>query len=444
MMNRLQILGRASLLFSIFALHSFADDRYIVRAHPSVIDRVAKQHNLKIEGRIGPEGVYLVRLPNGVSPDSLVEDAAIQAVEKNSVVSLPEVSGYSNQGKRRIPHVTGGAVTVSMAGAPFSAYTNQKPNSIIRLQQAQKRVGYGNGSIKVAVIDTWIDANHAVLQGVVDPVLDFVNGKGGTAYTSQETTPFVDQETTPFVDGIGSIVVVQQETTPFVDQETTPFVDQETTPFVDGKAWGHGTMVAGIIHLVAPNVRILPLRAFKGDGSALLSDVIAAINYAVSHGAQVINMSFSTPDAPSQALIDAIAAAQNAGVICIASVANHNSSASVYPASVNPVIGVAATNNDSERAWFSNFGPEVDIAAPGVDIWTTYPTQQSTGVNTRYAAVSGTSFSSAYVTGSVALMRSASPGLTAAQALGDLKSGADKVKSPELNAGELDVFKSVK
>jgi subtilisin family serine protease len=444
-MKKLHILARASLLISIFALHAFAADEYLVRVNPSVIDGVAKQHRVKVNRQLAAEGIYLVTVPDAATLEALKADASVQAVEKNSTVTLPELSGYANHGKRRIPHVTGGTVTVAMPGNPFSGYTNQKPNSIVRLQQAQQKVGSGNGGLKVGVIDTWIDRNHAVLQGTVDHNVDFVGAAAGNVWTAQETTPFVDQETTPFVDGLGAIVVVQQETTPFVDQETTPFVDQETTPFVDGVAWGHGTEVAGIIHLVAPNVQIVPLRAFKGDGSGQISDIIEAINYAKANGIKVLNMSFSTPDASGTMLAATIAQAESEGVICIASVSNANSNVSVYPATMGNVIGVAATDQNNQRAAFSNYGPEVDIAAPGLDIWTTYPTQKSTGVNTRYAAVSGTSFSTAYVSGTVALLRSVDSGISASEAAAAITDGAGKIKnSPELNAGELDVFKTVK
>jgi subtilisin family serine protease len=457
-MKTLKILARASLLTSIFALHAFAGDQYLVRVNPSVIDGVAKQHRVKVNRQLANEGIYLITVPNAATLEALKADPTVQAIQANSTATLPELSGNSNLGKRRIPHVTGGTVTVSMPGSPFSGYTNQKPNSIIRLQQAQNKAGLGSGGLKVGVIDTFIDRRHAVLQNVVDSNVDFVFGANGTVLTEQETTPFVDQETTPFVDqettpfvdGLGAIVVVQQETTPFVDQETTPFVDQETTPFVDqettpfvdGTAKAHGTEVAGLIHLVAPNVRIVPLRAFRGTGKGEIADIIRAITYARNNGIKVLNMSFSTPsDEP--VLAGAIADALADGIIVIASVSNQNVGTSVYPAAYAGVIAVAATDQNNQRASFSNFGPEVDIAAPGLELWTTYTAKGA--VNTRYAAVSGTSFSTAYVTGAVALLRSQDPGITAAQAQQAIEDGAGKIKkSPELNADELDVFKTVK
>ena len=82
-------------------------------------------------------------------------------------------------------------------------------------------------------------------------------------------------------------MILQQETTPILDQETTPILDGTKYP-----AYGHGTMVAGLIHLVAPGAQTRPLRAFGADGSATVSPIAGHI-FAVDRGAEVINMSFS-------------------------------------------------------------------------------------------------------------------------------------------------------
>ena len=126
----------------------------------------------------------------------------------------------------------------------------------------------------VATIDTGADFSHSVLRNSLIGGWDFVNGwplgqeqadvnQETTPILDQETTPILDQETTPILDG-GTAVILQQETTPILDQETTPILDGKKYP-----AFGHGTMVAGLIHLVAPNVKIMPLRAFGADGSAI-------------------------------------------------------------------------------------------------------------------------------------------------------------------------------
>src|SRR4029077_757658 len=94
----------------------------------------------------------------------------------------------------------------------------------------------------------------------------------------------------------------------FVQQSTAAVVDQSTAAVVDNKdyaAFGHGTMTTGIVHLVAPHAKILPLKAFSSNGTGQLSNIIAALYYAVQHKANVVNMSFDL-SSPSPALSRAV------------------------------------------------------------------------------------------------------------------------------------------
>jgi thermitase len=199
--------------------------------------------------------------------------------------------------------------------------------------------------------------------------------------------------------------------------------------------FGHGTMVAGIIHLVAPGARILPIKAFSSDGTGKISDIIKAIYYAVDNGATVINASFSTPDNSTE-LQKAIAYATAHGVVFVTSVANNGSSAVVFPAGVNPAIGVASTDNNDYRSTFSNYGSDVELGAPGESIMTTFP-------KNHYALGWGTSFATPWVAGTVVLMKSVNGRASIDDVTDDLQDGADHAMSPGLGAGRLDVFKSV-
>ena len=156
-------------------------------------------------------------------------------------------------------------------------------------------------------------------------------------------------------------------------------------------------MVSGLIHLVAPKAQIMPLKAFSANGSANLSDIIRAIYFAVDNGAKVINMSFSAT-LPSLTLKQAIEYASEHGVICIASAGNEGRQMTVFPAGYEGVISVASTNHADQRSMFSNFGTEsIGLAAPGEALVTTYP-------GNNYAAVWGTSFSAALVSGASSLI----------------------------------------
>jgi subtilisin family serine protease len=188
-----------------------------------------------------------------------------------------------------------------------------------------------------------------------------------------------------------------------VNQSTAAVLDQSTAAVLDGNvqyaAFGHGTMVMGVIHLVAPNAQLLPLKAFQSNGTGYLSDILRAIYYAAQHNANVINMSFDFKTA-SQELNNALDYANQLNIICAASAGNDGVMETVYPAAVQTdVMGVASTSDLDTRSTFSNFGNAVVwVAAPGEAIVTTYPFST-------YSAGWGTSFSAPFVSGGAALLR---------------------------------------
>jgi subtilisin family serine protease len=177
---------------------------------------------------------------------------------------------------------------------------------------------------------------------------------------------------------------------------------------------GHGTHVAGIVAAkndgqgitgVAPGSKILPLRVLDASGTGYLSDIPAAIDYAVANGADVINMSLGgTFD--YYLIKDAVDRALAAGVIVVAAAGNSGPSNTLpsYPAAYDSVIAVAATDSSGTVANYSSQGSYIDIAAPGSAIVSTY--------RGGYASLSGTSMASPHVAGVVALMleRNISPG----------------------------------
>lgn len=417
---------------AILATASFAADHYIVRIDAAQIDSASKQYGFKVEKRLHPGlGIYRIA-GNATAVQQLLKNGLITSAEPDSAVRLPELASAIDNSSHKLPGLAKWTGSTTLPGqAPWLPYLTQPANTLIRLADAQKKFGYGSGSVIVAVIDTGVDYNHPILRPVVNwwDGTNIVTG-GSDAGVAQETSPFIDQETSPFIDAAGNVIVAQ-ETSPFIDQETSPFIDNNVPA-----GYGHGTMVAGIVHLVAPFARILPITAFSPDGSGQISDVIAAIYYAVDHNASVLNMSFSAPTSSAE-LQAAIAYATSRGVICVASVANDNSPAVVYPAGVERVIGIASTNYNDYRSAFSNYGSDVTLAAPGEAIMTTYP-------QNRYALGWGTSFATPYVTGTVALLKSIQPKSTISSAIEDLTDGSDPVFSPGLGAGRLDVYKSAK
>ncbi len=138
----------------------------------------------------------------------------------------------------------------------------------------------------------------------------------------------------------------------YVNQHTAAMLDQHTAAMLDGSqyaAFGHGTMVMGVIHLVAPTAKLLPLKAFSANGNGSLSNILAAIYYAVQNHANVINMSFDLTDELDR-IGNAINYANSHNVILAASSGNDGKQEMVYPAGLQNVMGVASTNNQDQRS----------------------------------------------------------------------------------------------
>ncbi|SFA43785.1 thermitase Serine peptidase. MEROPS family S08A [Parageobacillus thermantarcticus] len=183
------------------------------------------------------------------------------------------------------------------------------------------------------------------------------------------------------------------------------FVDNDYDPM---DLNNHGTHVAGIaaaetnnatgIAGMAPNTKILAVRALDRNGSGTLSDIADAIMYAADSGAEVINLSLGC-DCHTTTLENAVNYAWNKGSVVVAAAGNDGSSATFEPASYENVIAVGAVDQYDRLASFSNYGTWVDVVAPGVDI-------ASTITGNRYAYMSGTSMASPHVAGLAALLAS--------------------------------------
>jgi subtilisin family serine protease len=182
---------------------------------------------------------------------------------------------------------------------------------------------------------------------------------------------------------------------------------------VDPEAWdddnGHGTHVAGIAAAVdneigvigaSPEAYLYAVKVLDRTGSGYVSDVIAGIQWAIDNDMDVINMSLGT-DSDIQSLHDAVDAAYAANIVVVAAAGNDGDtdpdSDVDYPAAYSSVIAVAATDSEDIRASWSSDGTEVELAAPGVEV-------RSTWKGGKYKVLSGTSMASPHVAGTVALI----------------------------------------
>lgn len=219
-------------------------------------------------------------------------------------------------------------------------------------------------AVKVAIIDTGIDKDHADL---VD------NLKGGVNFVSK-----------------------------------SPAKPADPSNWNDDN--GHGTHVAGIAAAadneigvigVAPQAHLYAVKVLNNRGSGYTSDVIAGINWAINNGMQVVNMSLGS-SADVGALRTAVDAAYQAGLVLVAAAGNSgdgdgSTNEVAYPAKYSSVIAVAATASDDSTPVWSSEGAEVELAAPGVSI-------RSTWNDGLYNTISGTSMATPHAAGTVALV----------------------------------------
>jgi len=314
------------------------------------------------------------------------------------------------------------AATAYYGATVWHGYLAQPANGLVRTSTTQSAFHVTGSGVTVAVIDTGVDPTNPVLKSVLVTGYDFTrNVSGGSEMPDVQTSPNLSSGT----DGQ-------------VNQRTVAVLDQRTVAVLDGQqyaAFGHGTMTSGLVHLVAPQAKIMPLKAFSSNGTGYLSDVLRAIYYATANGANVMNMSFDFPNSSSE-LATAVKYASSKGVLSVASAGNDGQYAYVYPGALPTVIDVASTSNQDIQSTFTNYGtPPVFMAAPGEGVMTTYPWGT-------YAAGWGTSFSTPLVSGTAALMLGASGNCKASNVASGL-SHAAVIFNPQLGWGRLDTYQAV-
>ena len=195
---------------------------------------------------------------------------------------------------------------------------------------------------------------------------------------------------------------------------------------------GHGTMVAGIIAArtnnaldvvgIAPGAKLMPVKVLDNNGSGSDADIATGINWARTHGANVINLSLGGAfDDP--VLATSIQQAISAGIVVVAAAGNDGAENVDYPAADPGVLAVSATDHSGGLASFSSYGWRIDVAAPGYDI-------TSTALGSTYTTESGTSFASPIVAGVAALVRSQHPTWTVTQVDDRIRDTARDVGPP--------------
>ncbi|NJM42652.1 MAG: S8 family serine peptidase [Anaerolineae bacterium] len=340
---------------------SFRDNEILVRLNPdsgaTIADINTAYGTTTLAQASQPPGAYRLRAPSGQDVKALVatmsQDARLLYAQLNYLHEPPEAN------PRRIG---------AWGGYDPAPYISQYALAKLGILQAQA-LTQGEGVI-VAVIDTGIQLDHPVFSN--------------TLTTARKD--FVDDDNVPGDDFDG------------LDNDGDTMIDE---------AAGHGTHIAGIVHLVAPKAKIMPLRVLDSDGHGDEFSVAEAIEFARENGAHIINLSLGSL-ARSRMIEEQIKDASRAGIFVVAAAGNLSLSDRQYPASNDCTLAVTSVGEADVKSDFSNFGDWVDVSAPGESIYSTFPISG-------YATWSGTSMSTPFVAGQAALLRSKNASLSPRQ-----------------------------
>ncbi|MHB1127163.1 MAG: S8 family serine peptidase [Bacillota bacterium] len=259
-------------------------------------------------------------------------------------------------------------------------FDSQLNLELINLPQAWE-IERGRETVTVALLDTGVDLNHPDLKGRLVQGWDYIN---------QDDEPF-DDSVNSHGTGLAGIIAAE--------------VNNKTG--ISGITWG---------------IKIMPMKVLDANGQGIDSNIAAAIINAADRGAQIINISFGGGKS-SRTVQEAVVYALQRGVSIIAAAGNDGGPVE-YPAAYDGVITVGAVDIDKQVASFSNRGPEMDLAAPGVGVISIK--QKSAEL----MAYHGTSVSAAVVTGVVALIASLQPGITPAELVKVLHQTAEDINLP--------------
>jgi hypothetical protein len=340
------------------------------------IDQVNARNGTTTVRRIHGTNFYRLRIPLGQTEDTLrtqlESDADVLNASLNRIVTSP----FSVMSGSIMSFPDGEAKMDTSSG-----YQQQRQvfEGHFKLPEVHLR-SRGQG-IVIAIIDTGLDWSHpAIASHIWHDARENgeVPGDG------------LDNDHDGLTDDVQGWDLVDDDPNP-----TEQPGDPATT------VAGHGTFIAGLINLLAPDASLMPIRAFSPVGESDEFTVAEAIKYASDHGACVINMSFGTYD-DSKVLRDAISYARQQNVILIAAMGNEGTDEHPqYPARLHDdVMGIAAIDFLGLKTYFSNYGTYASVSAPGMRLVSLYP-------GGAYAVWSGTSFSAPLVVAEAALIAAA-------------------------------------
>jgi hypothetical protein len=343
-------------------------------------------------GDMNPSVLAVVRSSEDL--ESIKNDLAVESIEANCIVKTMSL---------RVPNDPDIGKNWALA--------------LIGVPQAWGAITESN--IVIAVPDTGIDTQHGDLSQNIWTNTAELNGRAG-----------VDD------DGNGYIDDIYGWGFPEKNNDVLPggYIGAE-----------HGTHIAGILGAVGNNnygsagllwkTKIMALRPFKKTvEEATTADLIESIYYAVNNGAQIINCSWGSQQAPTKAEIDAYNYAEAHGVFVAAAAGNDAQDVSAYsPASLGTVFAVGSINSQRLLSTFSSFGPKIGVLAPGGDAASNFGIGKNEGIystlpGNSFGTRSGTSMSAPFVAATAAMIKTILPAIMPAEMRRLLVNGADKVQ----------------
>lgn len=438
--------SQAATLASFLRAHgdeaTLSSERNILKTEFPFLTHLQSAKSLTIQSESLPiSGIFTLRFEIGTA------FSIIQELEQSGLVE------YAEPNKRRILH------TVTPDDDSITAQWHHPRIQTFEAWEYTK----GSSNIKVGVIDTGLDYGHPDFEGqlFINTLEDRNHNGTFEAWNKDEIRngksgdfDGIDQDGNGYADDVIGYDFSDTPRSPVGGDYLYPDADPMDEHF-------HGTFVSGIISAkdnnkqggagIAPNCKLVVLKAFGIDGGGEDDDIARAIVYAADNGIQVLNLSFG--DAyPSLMMRDAIRYADSKGVIIVASAGNGTGDDLHYPSGFDPVISVSATappgRDGKEYLWqLSSYGWTVSLAAPGAGIFSTTLRDTVEGVWVEYMRASGTSASAPMVSAAAALLLSQRPLLTPQQVRGILCNGADDVMELGWDhftgAGRLNILQSL-
>lgn len=301
---------------------------------------------------------------------------------------------------------------------PNDIQSQQYNLAIINAAQAWD-INFNGASVVIAITDDAVDLTHSDLAANIWVNPNEIPNNG------------IDDDGNSFVD----------------DMNGWDFGDGDNNPNPNTAATNHGTHVGGIaaastdngngIAAISANSKIMAVKMSQTGSMGLFSPA-ESIDYSIAMGADVINMSWGG-GMYTQIMQDLFNIAYAQNVVCIAASGNSNVPMAFYPANYDHVIAVASTDQMDQKSGFSNYGADIDVSAPGTDIYSTVPGSQ-------YMTMSGTSMASPLVSGLVGLMKSANPLASVDDILNCLVTTCDPVNgafSGQMGGGRINAFEAM-